>query len=106
MELLCMVFERGAEFLLGFSVLYMLFVFLDDYLLIIPMIFICCILFVTGAFDLLNHRNLSHLIFVSIILVIFGLVCYFLFPSNSPITLRDYFNIIGVLVVTIGGGCI
>ncbi len=30
------------------------------------------ILFVTGTFDLLNHRNISHLIFVSLILVILG----------------------------------
>ncbi len=54
-----MVFMRGAEFILGFFALLIL-VNLDDYLLITPMLFICCILFVTGTFDLLNHRNISH----------------------------------------------
>ncbi len=93
-----MVFMRGAEFILGFFAL-LLLVNLDDYLLITPMLFICCILFVTGTFDLLNHRNISHLIFVSLILVIFGLVCYILLSSNIYVTLWDYFTIIMISIM-------
>lgn len=103
MELLCMVFMRGAEFILGFFALLTLFYYLDGYLLIIPMLFICSILFVTGTFDLLNHRNISHLIFVSLILVIFGLVSYILLSSNNYVTIRDWFTIIGISIMIFGG---
>lgn len=102
MELYVMVFMRGAEFILGFFAL-LLLVNLDDYLLITPMLFICSILFVTGTFDLLNHRNISHLIFVSLILVIFGLVSYILLSSNNYVTIRDWLTIIGISIMIFGG---
>lgn len=43
------------------------------------------------------------MIFVSLILVIFGLVSYILLPSNNYVTIRDWLTIIGISIMIFGG---
>lgn len=73
---------------------------LDNWFLIIPLIFVFCIAFVINVFELLNHRNVREMILVSVILGILGLLTYIQFFSNNHISLRNYiFYIITILII-------
>ncbi|HOI70762.1 MAG TPA: hypothetical protein PLC38_00585 [Methanobacterium sp.] len=88
------------QIIINFILMLFIMISLDNWLFIIPLIFIFCIAFATNVFELLNHRNVPVMILVSVILAMLGLLTYIQFFADSQISFRNFYcYILSILII-------